>query len=231
MRHAKKRACGFGLALLIAVPLSAEGQVTRLPISAWLDAQIYNDYTSWTDPAAFTGLAFDAFGKRAEGYGLDLGTTVEGTITVRALADGRGLAKVVVHTHSGICWASQYDENWENFVRTFGWSPSLVAGGATASLGEGTTQLEFTMPSPDSPLPAYWDIDYVEGYSMQSLRTTINCSGELRVGAGYPDGTPGAARTTQVILFTTGVPGGCPPETDENCAPTEFIKWWATGAH
>jgi hypothetical protein len=77
---------------------------------------------------------------------------------------------------------------------------------------------EFIMPSSDSSL--------VDLYPYERLAAVINCSGELRYGSGFPDGTPGRAHTTQEGLLTTGVPSGCPAV---DCFPTERIDFNPVG--
>jgi hypothetical protein len=60
---------------------------------------------------------------------------------------------------------------------------------------------------------------------LDSIMASIMCShGELR-----PSGAPGFAQTTQTGLFSTGVPGGCPPEKDADCFPAEKVQFKPTG--
>ena len=105
-----------------------------------------------------------------------------------------------------------------------------MAAGATPSLGDGLWTIEFLIPWPTDHLPTYHQTQPGDPvYPRLRLSAVVNCRGALRPGSGYPDGTPGAARTTQVGLFATGTPGGCPHERDANCYPSERIDWWPVG--
>jgi hypothetical protein len=221
------------LALLVALPLVVSARTERLPISAFIDVQTSDVWTAWHDPATHRVLRFDGFGKRANYFGVnDLGTTFEGSITVRELADGRAHVSVLLHTKNAICWGYQGDETEDpdSYIEAFGYAPFFVSEGAMPSLGDGLFRVEFLMPSPESPLPHYYQITPGDpDYPRLRLSAVVNCRGELRYGSGYPDGTPGTAHTTQVGLFATGTPSGCPPEQDANCYPSERIEWWPTG--
>jgi hypothetical protein len=66
-------------------------------------------------------------------------------------------------------------------------------------------------------------------YILEKVATTIQCEGELLVASGFPDGTAGKAHTRQTGLFQTGVPSGCPIEQDQDCFPSEKIRFWPAG--
>jgi hypothetical protein len=208
---------------ILAIPVMSFGQVQQLPISALLDQIGSNPdwYDCWYDPATDRWLCFDDYGKLAEYYsGLNLGTTVEGSVTVRPLKDGGAQVSVLIHTGNALCFGYQGDFQG-NYPLAFGYEPQEVGGQIAASLGEGTLAYEYTMPSPDSPL--------VGDYPTKSLIAVVDCNGQLRYGSGFPDGTPGRAHTAQKGVFATGVPSGCPPETNANCWPTEIIRFWPVG--
>jgi hypothetical protein len=233
VRRTTRYLWALGLASLVALPLSARAPVRQLPISAFLDAQPSDVLTAWHDPATHRVLRFDGFGKRAEFFGVEgLGTAFEGSVTVRELPDGRAHVSVLLHTINAICWGYQGDESetTESYVEAFGYAPYQVAEGAAPSLGDGLFRVEFLMRSPDRPMPHYYLItpDSAD-YTRLALSAVVNCSGQLQHGSGYPDGTPGMAHTAQVGLFAIGAPGGCPPETDANCYPSERIVFWPTG--
>jgi hypothetical protein len=208
--------CVISLCVL-AIPTVCFGQTQQLPIGDFFDAQA--SAIGWIDPATDRTLYFNAFGKRAKYYNLNVGSTFEGREMVRVLADGRAHVTVILHTRNAICWGFQGDGEG-NYIPAFGYSPGLVAGGYVASLGDGMMNLEFTMPSPDSALQPVYQIP------LESIVAVINCKGELRDGSGSPDGTPGLARTTQRVLYTTGVPSGCPAG---DCAPTERVEFEPIG--
>jgi hypothetical protein len=203
----------------------------KLPVSVWLDAQPPEILTAWNDPATHRVLTLDGFGKRAESFALNaLNTTFEGSVLVREFDNARAHVSVVLHTKNAVCWGFQRDNSDTNPVAAFGYAPHEVAAGAAPSLGDGLFKIEFLIPWPTSRLPTYYETQPGDPvYPRLQLSHVVNCSGALRAGSGYPDGTPGAARTTQVGLFATGTPSGCPPERNANCYPSERIDWWPTG--
>jgi hypothetical protein len=187
--------------------------------------------TAWNDPATHRVLTLDGFGKRAESFALNaLNTTFEGSVLVREFDNARAHVSVVLHTKNAVCWGFQRDNSDTNPVAAFGYAPHEVAAGAAPSLGDGLFKIEFLIPWPTSRLPTYYETQPGDPvYPRLQLSHVVNCSGALRAGSGYPDGTPGAARTTQVGLFATGTPSGCPPERNANCYPSERIDWWPAG--
>ena len=203
----------------------------KLPVSVWLDAQPLDVTTAWHDPATRRSLTLDGFGTRARYFGIEgLGTTFDGSVTVRAFGATRAHVAVILHTRNAICWGYQGDETETHFAEAFGYAPFQVAAGATPSLGDGLWTIEFLIPWPTDHLPTYHQTQPDDPvYPRLRLSAVVNCRGALRPGSGHPDGTPGAARTTQVGLFATGTPGGCPHERNANCYPSERIDWWPVG--
>lgn len=232
MRRTITFLCAFGLASVIAAPLIARAVSEQRPISDFLAVQL-NTVATWctqADALPNRCVAFDAFGKRAEAWGLDLGTTFAGSVMVRELADGTAHVSVVLRTKNALCWGGQWDEVLGRYVDAFGYNAMLVSAGNPASLGDGLTKLEFTMPSPDAPLPNYGQLMYIgdPDYPLLSANTEISCKGVLRIGSGYPDGTPGAAHIAQVMLLQQWYKRELCPAGD--CWPTEVVNFWPTGA-
>jgi len=203
---------------LLVLNSTAPAQTTQLPITDFLNANNAGAYQIWTDPSSSpeNWLSFDMYGKRATAYGLSLGTTIKGKVTVQSLPDGMRQVTVNIHTKNAVCWGTTNGLA----IPVFGFHPSLVAGGATASLGDGMSKIVYA-PRPISE-PLY-------GGPTDSYSATIMCDGTLRAGSGYPEGTEGFAQTTQVGLYNTGVPAGCPPEQDGNCFPAEKVQFKPTG--
>jgi hypothetical protein len=233
MRGLKTFGLCLALALVVATPTMSWAQAEQRPIEDFLAVQRatsdWVDYTIWSDPANGYVMRFDAFGKLDEYFGLNVPPTFDGRVTVRPLADGQAHVSVLVHTRGALCYGRvpgtpSFTDN------AFGYRPAAVLAGMPASLGDGLLRIEFTMPSPSSPLPAYFDLTAygIPGYSLATLSTAINCDGVLHPPSGYKEGTPGKARTTQTGLLATGVPGGCPPEKDADCFPAERVEFWAT---
>jgi hypothetical protein len=218
MREHEKLLWGLGLALLIASPLAANGRAERRPISAFVNVQ--KGTVGGLDPESPSYLSFDAFGKTVP---LGDETTFEGSVTVRELADGRAHVLVILLTTNAACWG--FDTG--TWSPAFGYLPREVREGATPSLGDGLFRAEFTMPALTTPLPTYGQLFTAgSGYVLLRLETMVNCRGVLREASGFPDGTPGAARTTQIYMPLTGGPAGC---AAGDCWPSEKVVFWPTG--
>lgn len=215
---------GAGLALALLAPTQLLAQTQQLPISAFLEAQAPTAQSFWSDPAGGGLIGFDAFGTRNEALGLGLPTTFSGSVMIDDLGNGTERVKVSLHTQDAICFG------FVGATPAFGRSPAEIAGGAAPSLGDGYIEVGFTQPT-GAPLPRFGLIIFsVPPIVLESVRGNIMCQdGELRSGSGYPDGTPGFAQTTQVGVFQTGVPTGCPPEKDADCFPAEKVQFKPTG--
>jgi hypothetical protein len=232
VRRSVKILCVLGLAALIAAPLMARAVAEQRPISDFLAVQL-NTVESWctqADVSPSRCVAFDAFGKRAEYFGFDLGTSFAGNVKVRELPDGTAHVSVLLRTTNALCWGGQWDDSLGRYVDAFGYNGTLVSEGNPPSLGDGLTKLEFTMPSPDAPLPNYRQLMYIgdPDYPLLSASAEISCKGVLRSGSGYPDGTPGAAHIAQVFLLQQWYKQELCPAGD--CWPAEVVNFRATGA-
>jgi len=235
MHKSKNSPIAFaGLLFLVGVitfitPTTSHGQgpVQQLPVSSFLAAQPATQIQIWFDPVTLNDLRFDAFGTRNAVLGLNLGTSIDGRVTVRDLGGGTERVTVVLNTRDALCWGFV---DLTPFVPAFGRNPAAVQGGAQASVGNGMTRIVFTQPTV-SPLPT-WNqvITGTPPYVLESVTSAIMCQdGELRSGSGFPDGTPGFAQTTQTGLYNTGAPGGCPLEHDADCYPAEKVQFKPTG--
>jgi hypothetical protein len=214
-----------GLLLVLLIPWSSLAQTQQLPISSFLNAQLPTQQQFWSDPVSGGLVGFDAFGKRNEALGLNLDTSISGGVTIRDLGNGTERVTVDIHTHDAVCFG------FVNGIPAFGRSPAEIAGGAAPSLGEAHIQIGFTQPV-GAPLQT-WNVIAFGGppIVLETVKTSIICQGgELRSGSGFPDGTPGFAQTTQIGLFSTGVPTGCPPEKNADCFPAEKIQFKPNGS-
>ena len=213
---------GAGLALGLLLPTQSRAQTQQLPISAFLDVQVAGQQQFWSDPVNNALLGFDAFGQLNEALGLP--TDISGGVTIRDLGNGTELVTVDLHTHDGICFG------FINAVPAFGRTPAEIAAGAAPSLGDANVLIEFTQPV-GAPLQT-WNVIAFGGppIVLTRVNSSISCQhGELRSASGFPDGTPGFARTTQVGVLSTGVPTGCPPEKFADCFPAEKIQFKPNG--
>lgn len=222
MKHSGKSWWLVGLVALVAIPAIVGAQTQKLPISVWVDLQSTGSYMFWTTESGDRNLSIDAWGKRAQFFGLNVGTTIDGSVTVRRLVDGK--AQVTVHalTRNAICWGSQWDG--AAYQPAFGYTPRQIKdNGRPASLGDALHKIVFTMASPESPLPPPGELGS-EDYPVETWSAVVSCSGLLRAGSGYPDETPGKAHVTQQGLVKR-YPGFCPAG---DCWPAEVVNFWPT---
>jgi hypothetical protein len=210
----------LGLAAAAMLIMASVGrtpaQTEQLPISAFLDLLPNTAFQSWFDPSNGNLLLIDAYGKRNAALNLNLGTTVDGRVTVMDLRDGTQRVTVHLQTRNAICWGFN-----EAFQPAFGYSPVAVRNNVgPAALGTSITRIVYE-PQPVGSIDVNWPIETYMG--------TVSCQGLLRAGSGFPEGTEGFAQTTQIGIFGTGVPTGCPPERDASCFPAEKVQFKPLG--
>lgn len=198
--------------LIMAAAGRASAQTEQLPISAFLDLLSNGSVQIWQDPVSGNLVFIDGYGKRNAALNLNLGTTINGKVTVMDLGDGTQRVTVHFQTRDALCWGFN-----SNSQPAFGYNPIAVLNNVgPAALGTSITRIVFE-PQPAGPINISWPIETWMG--------TVTCHGLLRAGSGYTEGTEGLARTTQIGLFGTGVPDGCPPEQDANCFPAEKVQF------
>ena len=181
----------------VATPLQ---KVAQRPISDFLSTQTFP--TPWTSPKSDFAYIVDYAGWVDRAFGLNLGTTFDGTVTEQPLSDGTAEVNIDVRSHNALTWMF----NWvsDPNVRVFGMDPWSVQGGATPTLGDVHFKCTMIIPAPGAPIP---DI-----YEALFTRLTMEASafGPIAAAAGMgPDGTPGHGWTNQVGLVTKthGRPG------------------------
>ena len=212
----------FASCLILTSTGMVAAQTRQLPISYYLDKLSLTSFQGWFDPASENVLFIDQYGKLNTRFSLGLPTIVNGTVTVMSLRDGTEQVTVNIQTTNAICWGRSFDQGPRIFVPAFGYRPTEVINQlGPASLGDSMQRIVYApqLAGQFNPRGAYFD----------RFTSTVRCDGLLRSGSGFPDGTEGFAQTTQVALFTTGVPTGCPLEHDGDCFPAEHIQFKPTG--
>jgi hypothetical protein len=142
---------------------------------------------------------------------ISLGTTTDGTVTERPLADGRAEVTVRLHTENALTWVAGAGQNGACDYATdpllFGHRVNDVLVGEDAALGTSFLQLKFINTSPGAPLPDMLQLIFgpVEpGQEFPSfISLTARADGTLRDNFGVPEDTPGRAEVIQTGLFTT----------------------------
>jgi hypothetical protein len=198
--------------LIMASAGRTSAQSRQLSINSFLDLIPNTATQPWSDPANGNILFIDAYGKRNTALNLNLGTTVTGKVTVMDLGDGTQRVTVHFQTANAVCWGFN-----SNFQPAFGYSPIAVRNNVgPAALGTSITRIVYE-PQPVGPI-------IING-TVETLMSIVSCQGLLRAGSGFTEGTEGFAHTTQIGLNNTGVPTGCPPESDGNCYPAEKVEF------
>jgi hypothetical protein len=187
---------------------SAAGVTTTRPVTDFTDAQ--SALVGWTAPQQTTGargdnlfMLMDYTGLRNRqiiaGGGADLGTTISGSITERALADGTAEVHVIVHADNAFAIGRDLITN----VILFGHAVPQIVGGADAALGQCDFELTFINSAPGAPMP---DLA-TTAVTFKSLFFRGNADGTLRAAFGVPDGTPGHGHVVQNGLFNASGQG------------------------
>jgi hypothetical protein len=159
-------------------------------------------------------------------YGINLGTTVTGTVLERPLADGRALITVNLHTKNALTWATNFDPNgssdqFNTNPLLFGWrAQDLIADPTrTPALADQHFRLVFTNTAPGAPLPDIVCINSSQcpnviaacptGFELEFLMSQASAGGQLHALAGLgPEGTPGRLILTQTGLIQPAIRNG-----------------------
>ena len=166
------------------------------------------NYTAWFNPDSWYAIWPDYAGLAAAwvydetGGAVDVGTIITGKITERVRVDGTALIHITMKTSNAIF----YGLNWDTWDPLFGYSPQEVAwDGMEPALGTVNMNIKFVMPEPGMPLPDLIEVSFFPEENMYLEFMSVKCKaqGVLREATGYPEGTWGKARVTQV---NTAVP-------------------------
>jgi hypothetical protein len=207
--------------------LSGAGMGPGRPLSDFLSTQgstqtqiaTVPDYLSWTDVAHgmlysmdYTGLA-NAWTMDHSGGAVSYGTTISGSISEHALADGRADVQVVLHIHHALTYVVAYDGvSGPDFgdVRFGALPPEALASGH-AAIGDAEMQVRFINTAPGAPLPDLFDAfvsgNALPGQELLFIRFDGNADGLLHAASGFPEGTAGRATVVQTGIFMSGFHG------------------------
>ena len=129
--------------------------------------------------------------------GLDLGTTMTGTVNERPLPDGRAEVSVVLHTRN----AQTEAHNSSQPLFGYSWADIAADPSVPVALGECEMQVTFINTAPGAPLPHIVFLDPAQGQELLRITFKGSASGVLREGFGPLAGTPGRLEVTQVGLI------------------------------
>jgi hypothetical protein len=238
------------VALMLGATALADGPAKRLPLSAFLDTQgsqnIYippvPDYWGWTAPPPgvktpamsyvggnsascdYAGLANEWL---VDNGGPDLGTSFAGSVTERALSDGRVLIHVELRTTNALTFGMRITApEFGDFATDpliFGARAQDVLAGATPGIGE--CHASFAWKQSRGPLLDYNHPESDPTFEFVSLSFRASATGPLTALAGYgPDGTPGRLIISESGFLRTTFMGAT-----ADAFPAEFVEVRAIG--
>ncbi len=193
--------------VLVAFSAARSFAATQRPIQQFVAAQTSQLF--WFDPETGNSVFLDYAGRTNSQFQLGLGTTTDGTITERALPDGRARVHVVLHTRNAFTTGGFKLSS----IGVFGHTVGQVLLGADAALGDSVMTVDFINTAPGAAMPNLIQLSFnpQPGQVLEKLLFVVNADGTL-------------AHTTQRGLFT--VPGeGIPADR----YPTESVEFRVTG--
>lgn len=226
MKHSSRYSQTALLCVVVIILTTAAGpiaaQTRQEPLSYYTDLipATRAEINGWIDPISGNLLSIDTLGRANARFGLNLPTIVTGSVRVMSLKDGTEQVTVDITTANAACWGNIFEQNI-GFIPAFGYRPTeLVGTQLLASTGSQRLHVEYR------PQPAG---QFSPRGGIYSQRATVSCEGTLRSESGFMSGASGRAHTTQISLYTTGVPSGCPPEHDGDCYTSERVEFMPTG--
>ena len=177
-------------AQVIGTDAAANAPTQQRPIEDFVMAQgtfFPGEFLIWTDPAAGLFTAIDYAGLL--GF-LGLGTEFSGSVTERALPDGRAMVHVRLHTTNAFSFGVDFIAG----AVVFGNDPGAVIMGAEPGLGSSHLHVRFTNTAPGDPLPDLIQLllDPAQGQALLYSQFVANAEGPLG------DGSAGCLHTTQL---------------------------------
>jgi hypothetical protein len=161
-------------------------------------------------PVLFAGV--DYAGLATEAYAPGKAPQTSGTVTERALPDGRREVTVLLHTKNANAWVIQLDFSGDvldeiaNGPTLFGHRPRDVAAGQGQALADTFLKFVFVDDGPlGAPLPDLVQLNnspYPE-QKLMSLSFEVTAFGPLTAAYGVAEGTPGRCTISQTGLFMT----------------------------
>jgi hypothetical protein len=192
-----------------------------------------------TEPCASVDYAGVENGFLQDFYNVSLGTTTDGTITERPLANGAAEVTVLLHTQNALTWVVEGSPVGCDFVNVsnkllFGHAAADIASAqdaSLASLADSFLKVVFTNNAPGAPLPDMVQLFFAPQPGQQLLFVSFyaQASGSLRAPFGVADGTPGRAQVAQTGLifpFTKANPNS---RVGLDAFPAEHVELMVVG--
>jgi hypothetical protein len=230
----------------ITITGSALAQVNQRPLSDFINAQgtttcfiapvpaqtVWVNEAPGTDkeprgnPLAQRASLVDFTGTTAKfllSHGINLGTTMSGTVMERPLADGTALVTVDLDNKNTLAWAIAFDptRDFGQIVDSpplFGYRPQdLIANPAlTPALGDDHFHVEFTNTAPGAAIPDLLCQASVvcpsmapcpPAFNFEFISIEASITGPLHAPL-WPEGTPGQLTVRQIGLLQPAINNG-----------------------
>jgi len=159
------------------------------------------NFLGLSDPSEQLFAAVDYAGLADDFAGGIFGTQTTGSVTERALKDGRAEVHVRLSTTNALSWATVFGDF--NGPLLFGHRAPDVLSGAEAALGESLLHVKFINTAPGAMLPDLIQLVFVP----EPGQELIFISFVARANGPLADGTPGRMEVAQTGLFMTGFHG------------------------
>lgn len=139
-----------------------------------------------------------------ENGGQSIGTKFTGTVTEKAMADGRAKVTVVLNTKKALVWVEDSPDFSGPLL--FGNKAPEVLAGARANTCSSSFRVTFINTAPGAPLPDLIQLAVVPepGQEILSIAANCNAKGQLHAAYGVPEGTPGRAISRQAARVIDG---------------------------
>jgi hypothetical protein len=179
------------------------------------------NFIGFTDTVHDLGISFDYAGLSDIPLAGALGTSFDGTISERTVADGSVIITIHLHTSNALVYVIPFDP--ANTGNQFGENPLLfgtrvtdVQAGAQPTLGDSTMDLVITNSAPGLPIPDFEQILAAPGPGQSILSVVFEGS----ASGQFPDGSSGKVHVIERGLFNNGFHGAV-----ADGFPAEFINF------
>lgn len=209
----------------LAAPDAPAATTTKRPIAEFVAAQgtyCFDDgaggcllfeppvqnFLGQNDPARGRSMSVDYAGLAdkwiIENGGQSIGTKFTGTVTEKAMADGRAKVTVVLNTKKALVWVEDSPDFSGPLL--FGNKAPEVLAGARANTCSSSFKVTFINTAPGAPLPDLIQLAVVPepGQEILSIAANCNAKGQLHAAYGVPEGTPGRAISRQAARVIDG---------------------------
>lgn len=162
----------------------------------------------------YAGIA-DRWLQETSGGTISMGTAFQGSVTERALEDGRAEVRVILRTTNALTWVIEGCDR-RNGPVLFGHRPQEILGGLDPALGAAELNVTYVDLVPGTPIPDLIQIGAFpyHGQNVYSKSMRATADGPLRSAFGVLEGTAGKAVVTysniRFASFQGALAGGVP---------------------